>query len=66
MKTVTVQKNVSQKEALLDSDQTIAEIRALRFELSKKIKTWEDVQKMEKEVDILLEKEGTKFRKFST
>ena len=47
MKTVTVEK----QKKLSDSEQTIAEIRALRWELSKKIKTYEDVKKLEKEVD---------------
>ena len=46
METKTVQ-----RQKISDSDKTIAEIRALRWELSKKIKTYEDVKKLEKEVD---------------
>ena len=51
MKTVAVQKNSSQEEALSDSEQTIKEIRELRWKLSKEYRTWEDVQRLEKEVD---------------
>ena len=46
MQTSTVQKH----KKLSDSEQTIAEIRALRWELSKEIKSYEDVKKIEKNV----------------
>ena len=51
MKTVAVQKNSSKVEPLSDSEQTIKEIRELRWKLSKEYKTWEDIQRLEKEVD---------------
>ena len=51
MKTVAVQKNASQVESLSDSEQTIKEIRELRWKLSKQYRTWEDIQGLEKEVD---------------
>lgn len=39
---------LQRQKKLSDSEQTIAEIRALRWELSKKIKTYEDVKTIEK------------------
>ena len=51
MKTVAVQKNPSQVESLSDSEQTIKEIRQLRWKLSQEYRTWEDIQRLEKEVD---------------
>ena len=51
MKTVAVQKNSSKEEHLSDSEQTIKEIRELRWKLSKEYRTWEDIQRLEKEVD---------------
>ena len=46
MQTSIVQKH----KKLSDSEQTIAEIRELRWKLSKEIKSYEDVKKMEKEM----------------
>jgi len=47
MKTVALQKH----KILSDSDQTIADIRKYRLELSEKYRTWEDIQRFQKEVD---------------
>ena len=44
---------VQRQKKISDSDKTIAEIRALRWELSKKIKTYEDVKKLEQEMSVL-------------
>ncbi len=46
MKTVTVEK----QKKLSDSEQTIAEIRALRWELSKKVTSYEDLKKIEEKI----------------
>ncbi|MDP3729040.1 MAG: hypothetical protein Q8R18_06350 [bacterium] len=61
MKTVSVMK----QKPLSESEQTIADIRKFRWEESKKIKSWEDVQKMQKEVDDKLKKAGIVFKKSS-
>lgn len=57
--------SVSQTKPLSDSDQTIAEIRALRREWSQKYKTFEDIKRFEKEVDEEMKKLGVRFRKVS-
>lgn len=55
--------SVTQTKPLSDSDQTIADIRALRWEWSKKYKTFEDIKRFEKEVDEEMQALRLKFKK---
>ncbi len=58
--------SVTKKKPLSDSEQTIAEIRALRWQLSKKYRTWEDMKRLEREVDDEMKRLRVNFRKAST
>lgn len=59
MKTVLLHK----ERKLSESEQTIADIRKFRFEESKKIKTFEDLEKYEEDVDKEMHLLRQKFKK---